>query len=561
MSDPTPAEIEDPILSKDQAEDRAPTPGSPWVAAWALAIPAFHVPDFIAGSPSIARMGVISLATGLAAWLLYRLAGPPARKLPALPNAALWAGLGAYFLFFAVISCRLAATFAIDLAKDGAYFDQCLWNTLNGGGFLRASILQDHYYDPPLTNHFGLHMSPMMVALLAPYCLHQSFETVLLLRNLTIVATGIAVYLAARDDLGRRWGAVIAAVYLLTPNTMAQHQAATYMLAYGVPFLAFAYVAYRRERLWSCLALLLGACLCREDLALTVTGFGLLALLDRRRWYWVAVPVVLGLAWFVVASAAMKLFGRASGQAVLGWYGGFGSSGGEIVKRMITDPGYTLSVLFAPEKLLYLWKMVRGGVLVGVASPAAALALPQLGVNLLATLPGSPTIDPERHYSALVTLGVILSLSRVMARARARNERWGAVLGVLALLVTISACTEVFSTKLLRSLRGNETTLALAAAARLIPRDASVVAPARMLHKLSARRWAAAVNWQQNAPRIKNPDYVIYGVGPAMAYTLPGTRKRYLRERARVARNPHYRLVFRRAGVEVYRRRATTSKK
>jgi uncharacterized membrane protein len=108
------------------------------------------------------------------------------------------------------------------------------------------------------------------------------------------------------------WPVTIALAWLLNPLV---HNIALYEF-HALAFAAFAllWAAYFFQQkkfalfgLWAMLALL-----CREDIGLIITGFGIIASLEHRSWRWRLTPLIVGVLYVYGATQLTQLFGADS---------------------------------------------------------------------------------------------------------------------------------------------------------------------------------------------------------------------------------------------------------
>ena len=218
----------------------------------------------------------------------------------ALFTLVLWAGLS-YKLF----------TWA--QGYDQIDYQQSIWNTTQGR-FLEIS----HYRHTD--SLWGMDFIPAILLIVPFYTLFPSALTLNFFQALCMALGALPTYAIARDRFGgsHRAGLLWASVYLLYPSVWFVTMSAPWQpRTLAVPALigAFYYLS-QNIKLGSALspqpssfakfmACLLLALMTRTDTSLVVICFGRLALLCRRDWRWVAPPMLLGLAWFVVSTRVL----------------------------------------------------------------------------------------------------------------------------------------------------------------------------------------------------------------------------------------------------------------
>lgn len=344
--------------------------GALLIAAWPLAalILAFPRP----GGHLAANLALLSL---VAAWVLSNLSErsiwsrPRWLWMPRLAGPAYlaaMAGLGmlAYANFsnfdWGDISYYLSSFRNADGWLPGA-------NVFSGRPFLAH---HSEFWCLPVAWLFRLHPGPLM-----PW-LAQS-------------GAALAAWYLFRRWLIRRTGDAamgewLAFAFALSPCLTAPLLRGFHGVALAPPFLVLAATAfYDREwkRFLIALALLL---LVKEVFAVTALSFGVCAAVQRRPWRWIAVPIVVGLAW----GAFLRFL-------FFPWM--LGDSGYYYASLFTTTSagGSIPHALASPDAWRYLLCLALwGGTALALRSPYALAALPPAGLNLL--LDGFAS--PWAHY-------------------------------------------------------------------------------------------------------------------------------------------------------------------
>src|SRR5262245_30418803 len=180
-------------------------------------------------------------------------------------------------------------TFGFDLG----IYDQGIWLLSRG---------RDPFVTVRGIELFGHHVNVALLLFAPLYRLGAGVETLLVAQLVAQAAGAIAVYLLARDLVGRRWVGVAPAGALLL-NPTYQYLAWEYFHpdALAIAPLLFAYWAARQRR-WGWFVVAGGLALaCKEDVALALAVIGLLVILRGDRRIGAAIAVVAA-AWFVFAT-------------------------------------------------------------------------------------------------------------------------------------------------------------------------------------------------------------------------------------------------------------------
>lgn len=537
-------------------------------AAFALLPLLLLLPDFLGGRPGLVRIGwVLACSAGcalvLAFWVAGRSTGGQERPLG---RAAGWLLAGAWTLAAVALSVAKYRAFGDFLAYDTAYYQQVLWNTAHGR-FLQGSILQSLYYDPPLANDLGLHFGPALLLFLPFHALLPGPWTLLVLRDVLLGLAALPAYRLARSYLGDRAALAVAAALLLHPALIIQPVHGFYPVTIALLPLLWALVAYQERRPGLFLGMLALALLVREDVGVAVFGIGLMAAADRllrrdrsRGWSWTLIPVLAGPAWLLLCTMVLMphLGGQASGQAVMSWYAGHGSSPGEIAGRLLGDPAYAVQALVGTghARWYYLYRLLRSFALLPLGGLASLGVLPGLAVNLLVTGEEVPTLHVACHYSILLLpllfLGMLQTLSRLGLRLG--GQRGLRAAACVVLFVAASALLDAYPRQELGRLVPPPQAASLRAAAALVPEGASIAASSHVLPAVAQGIEVYALE-RMFSSRIGRPEYVLLDLDRQRYYVRPDSEAA-LQDRIRsFLEDPAYERIYDRHGVLLLRRR------
>ncbi len=310
--------------------------------------------------------GIVSALTALWSWVDQH------------SRALLIAGLVLYLVVFSAASIFKLETLqqGFDLAGN----EQAVWNTLHGHPF-RTSVFKLMEYD------FDDGPVLLQIPLAGLYALCPSPHILLVLQTLAITLGALPLFWLARDLWKRpSAGLVAAAVYLLHPAVQHMNLYEFQYRSFSMAFALYALYFFEKKRwgLWG-LFLLLGMCTKTES-ALLAIGFGLYALVRKRRWTYVIPPIVVGAAWFYVALfVVVPHFTVGGGSfAISTYFDWLGKTPGDMIHTILTRPGYVLGNLLQGKVLAYLGALWLTGGLLFLLSPLELLpALPILALNVL----------------------------------------------------------------------------------------------------------------------------------------------------------------------------------
>jgi uncharacterized membrane protein len=454
---------------------------------------------------------------------------------------------------------------------DQIDYQQSIWNTTQGR-FLEIS----HYRH---TDHlWGMDFIPAILLLVPFYALFPSALTLNFFQALFMALGALPVYAIARDRFGGSRGAGLgwAAVYLLYPSLWFVTMSAPWQpRTLAIPALLGAFFFLQRasgrvqgrvkpslepshqREWWSFLACLLLALTTRTDVSLVVVAFGLLAAVWRMNWRWVVPPIVLGLAWFYLATNVITpSFYRADYQArqaeacdvtncdysetwpgespQLAYYSHLGDSAGEIVWTVLTDPLKIAGLVLTPPKLTYLLLLLLPLLLLPLLAPdVLLLAAPPLAMNLLSLRPFQITV--REQYQALVIPGLVLAAivgaarlyqlwnSDLRFRIAARRSAWPSAMLLMAGLVAFAALLNLaYRNPVISAVRYAEDPARIATMERLgalVPPDAPLGATSFLAPRMMPRRFMYYVPPDASFPPLEQADYLFIDTRAAALQT------------------------------------------
>ena len=299
-------------------------------------------------------------------------------------------------------------------------------------------------------NLLGDHFHPILVLLGPIWRLFPTPLALLVVQDLLLAVSAWPLTRLATRLTSRSVGTALGLFYVLSWGFQGAAQAQFHEIAFAVPMLAWASVAFVERRWKTCALWLVPLVLVKEDMGLTlIMAGGAIALRGwqkaragepddagsgpaKRRsgrfiWAWDELPtaVRLGarLALFGLLAFILTVFIIVPLLSPTGsWQYGLGGNAGDGMTAAHTD-GTLLDRLFSPEvKIATLFMLVCTAGGIGLASPWMALMLPTLGWRFLA--------DKEAywewklwHYNAALIPIALGALLDVIARLRARRAR------------------------------------------------------------------------------------------------------------------------------------------
>jgi uncharacterized membrane protein len=317
-------------------------------------------------------------------------------------------------------------------AFDLGNMDQVVWNTLHGHFFAFTNRGKD-YFGPP--TRLAVHVEPILLPLSLLYLIYAGPETLLIAQTLALALGGLAVFVLARRALPR-WplvGVALVATYLASPLVIGENIFDFHPVALATPLLLAAVLALdARRHAWFALAALL-ATMSKEDIGFTVALLGLyIAFGQRRRWFGLTTAA-LALGWsllcFLVILPA-NLHGYAVGNNFWQRYAELGSTPGQAMLHLMTQPWLFFTVILTLPKLGYIGNLLMTAGFLGLLAPLALLpALPELAINILSNQPEQYT--GVYHYNsvlaAFLLVAGVLGCAKVARHFEQDRDGWAAL--------------------------------------------------------------------------------------------------------------------------------------
>lgn len=497
------------------------------------------------GTPSLVRVtyavGLGFLGYGLLRWLERR---PVEQPLPDKPG---WVILGLILLGFILGGLQSWAIYQAGdrfMAQDTAYFEQCLWGWVNGRHFLMGSSQQWWLYDPPLTTHFAMHLSPLLLAVGGIYALFPSYVTLQVVQALSVTLACFPLYLLVRArSVGAAWlwcGAYLAQTAVWSQALLGFHELA--LAAPGVSW-ATAGLLTRRWR-WLMGGLIL-AMLAREDLALLALMAGCLGVLRpgwREKLRWGLFPLLLGGIGWVGAGVLMRAWGASGGQVILSLFAHFGDTPVEIAQNMLLHPLDVVRFMLEGNRLHYVLELLAPGLLGALGNPVSLLVLPAVSINLLVR--GAATAWPDVHYSVYLP-PVLMQASVMFWQAREETlarkwsvplAQWRLALPLLGLLSALTATPNVLPQRIGMWRTPPDREELLQALAH-VPSEAPLAAPRHALPWVAQREQLFIVNRVAAYTRW-SPEYILVDAEPDRVGLADGSVPSYQAYVERLASTP-----------------------
>ena len=351
---------------------------------------------------------------------------------------------------------------------------------------LHGKFLPTYFADGCL---LGCHVNWVILAWLPVYAVWRSFYSLLFFQSLMLTISAWPFYLLAKHVLkNERAALALGITFLLFPTIASQHVNQIHDDQFALPFLVFAFYFFVREDFRRFVLMMVLGCLAKESMTLTTAAFGLYALLQRRSWKWVVVPIVfsglyLGFAIFLLRHVFPGM-GAPVWEAAyhLGMYG---KTYPEIAATFVTRPGFVLQTVFSRERVEYLGQLLLPLLYVlPWLSAAVLVSLPNLLLNLV--VPNMAFTVIAWHYNiilgATLLAASVFGIKRIADRFGKRRDKVAVGLAAAMALLSLFGMKYWYRSE---DYEPKPYDAALRRALAAVPPNASVMCPTPMLAHLA----------------------------------------------------------------------------
>lgn len=477
--------------------------------------------------------------------------------------ATLGLSLACWLLFgsLAVLRHRSLHSHAFDL---GVYH-QIAWTTSRGHFF---ETTYKSTIESGLRHHLGDHVELVLLAFAPLYWLYDGPETLLLVQAAVLAATGwVLALFAMQVGTGGPAAVLLQLLFYAHPSIQGPALFDFHPLVLAPLGLIAALLAAERERWrWFWIAVV-GALLCREQVALSVAALALFVALRKRRPVLAAAVVAAAVLWLFVCLEWIipSLHPRGEAQHFVAKFGHLGETPARAVAGMLGSPLETLEWLTDDGRRQYLEVIVQfsGALLFLLAPEVAVVAAPELALNLLSR-DAAQRVYFWQYAATIATFlpaAAALGLGRVRRfferRAGPGRMAWvPAVVVALALLFSLRGQQQAFGAPYLfapparAEYRDDGRTAAARRMFALIPETAALAAQSDLAPHLSGRRQIYVFPWM---PEV---EYILLD---ERGETFPISREEHAQRLAALRRDPAFELIAAEQGFLLFRRLARPS--
>ena len=247
----------------------------------------------------------------------------------------------------------------LPLNFDTIWFDNILYNTINGNGFFY--VLPNHYdigINTSYTHHFQGHNQPILFLFLPVYYIFQSIYTILLIQVAVIGLAAIPLYLIGKEIVGDKVAKIISISYLLYPiiiwNTIRFHP-----ISFAPLFIFSLIYFYKKEKFSLYVIFLLLSLSLKENVCLVLISLSLFFVYDGVKTKYLAKDVSSKLRYIITSFVLSIIWVYISLKIILphsvslGRYSHLGESFNEILLNIFSNPYLFVNEIFSLELLFY----------------------------------------------------------------------------------------------------------------------------------------------------------------------------------------------------------------
>ncbi len=342
-----------------------------------------------------------------------------------------------------------------------------------------------------LLSHFAIHFSPIYYLYLPFYMVFSYPITLNVLQVLTLASGLIPLYLLCkRMNLSRSAQALFAVLFVLFPAIGCGTFYDLHENCFLVPLLLWLF--YFIEKNDNKFIILFGilTCLVKEDAPMYVACIGLFVLLSKKRGIQGSLMMLFSVLYFVVVTILLKVFGNGVMESRFDNYavGAAGGSMFDLLRNIITNPGYVLDECFSEDRLEFLLQMFLPiGCIPFVTKHMSrfVLLLPMLLENLASDWKYQHSISYQYAFGVSAILLYLAILNYSEFGEKTRRFLSSLALCVSIILVPMCGLKKAYYVNYYNSYY--DTYMTLDQMVESIPDDASVTCSAFFLPHLAQR--------------------------------------------------------------------------
>lgn len=280
--------------------------------------------------------------------------------------ALLLAGIIIYTIVFtSLCSLRYRAFFSYEW-EDEAAENQMVWNTSHGQLF-KQTIFKSKIF----TTHFN-----PVYGLFAPfYSLFPDIRTLYFIFSLGFALGALPIYFLSYELLKNKTKAtLISFIYLFFPPLHWINFSSVDAEMLSLPFLLFAFYLFFKKKFIYAFSFCVISMMCKENMPLLIAGMGFYFIFKKNNFKW-SLAILLTAACFfaMILLWIMPSIGIDPNAYMGAWHG---ETLGGVLKLMLLSPLKALSLMWTPEKILFIKEVFSPLLLLPLFSSATYIASP-----------------------------------------------------------------------------------------------------------------------------------------------------------------------------------------
>ncbi len=340
----------------------------------------------------------------------------------------MWILIALYCVLVSLLCLLKFANYGYN-ALDLGIYNQVFYNSAQGNFF--DFTIHPHSY---LGDHFEI----FIVLLLPFYLLWPSPQTLLIIQTVFLALAAWPLYLIASARLGKKYALVMGLIFLFSPLILNTNLFEFHLLALAIFFLLWAFYFFEKNKFGWWLVLALLALTIREDVALVLIMFSLLAFLEKKSWPWKIWPAGLGLFWFIITLKIISALNTYGQYKFFYYYQWLGANWSEAFHNIFTKPLLIVQRFFSPDNIVLTIILIVLFAGLPLKRPKFLwLGLLPFVQLTLASFPKMPIL--ETHYTSLLILP--LFIGTIYGLAKTKQSQKPIFLLILTTITLYSAFT------------------------------------------------------------------------------------------------------------------------
>ncbi|MFA6382776.1 MAG: DUF2079 domain-containing protein [Candidatus Buchananbacteria bacterium] len=312
-----------------------------------------------------------------------------------------------YFFLFLFIGFWKYFNFAYT-ALDLGIINQVFYNSSLGAWF--ASSIH-----PP--SYLGDHFSPILFLLLPIYFFYPRPQTLIIFQTAFLALACWPIYLIAKKALDKKWAVVMALAWLVNPIVQNINLFEFSFLPLAVFFILWTFYFYQTKKFRPFLLFAFLALLVREDVALVILMFGLIAFFEKRKLKWWLVPIIISGGYFFLALKITRILAPNGQYKFFVYYAWLGETPALAIKNLLFKSRLVVLHLFTVNNLVFLLGLFLPLVFLPLLNPWYLLLSALIFAQLFLGSGGSMVVL-QTHYSSLLLppsfIAAIYSLKEII---------------------------------------------------------------------------------------------------------------------------------------------------